>query len=103
MIRPAGTSTSDVRVMMQPASSGWSSNLVRVGAGGGGERVLVVAHRPTSKWITSRMVAVPSRSIKHCCSPRPSGVPGDLEAACRGGGQQKRTLGRLDHRPHCLG
>ena len=64
---------------LQPAWMGWTSNLVRVGTGGEGDTTRVVGQRSTSKWITSMMVALPSRSMKHCCSPTPFGVPGTLK------------------------
>src|SRR3954454_11327009 len=40
-----GRSTSDVRVTMQLASMGWTSNLVRVGTGGEGDTTRVVAQQ----------------------------------------------------------
>ncbi len=61
---------------MQPALMGWTSKVVRVGTGGVGDMTRVVAQRPFSKWMISMTLALPSRSMKHCCSPTPSGVPG---------------------------
>src|SRR4051794_7784016 len=87
---------------MQLASMGWSSILVRVGTGGEGDTTRVVAQRLTSKWITSMMVALPSRSMMHCCSPTPSGVPGTLKPRAVVE-ESKGAFGRVDERLHRSG
>ncbi len=82
----AEASISRLRLKMQPLPSGSREYTMRVRSGSGGESVRVTARRPSSYSMTSRIDLLPATSMKHCCSPTPSGVPGTLNpcAICRG-------------------